>query len=164
MVIGDPSYFAESGKVEKKGQVVRCICILSHPVANTNNSGSAQIILPQNQVNREKDIYIALVGHGHNVAPKDKYIAIVSTIVCTDDPHAELAPGLKLLGDIDEKFYAVDDVFEPVAGACSPEKGVFISNSFGSESHFGPESCNILALYEQITGHPLVFKEPAAEE
>merc|ERR1712146_304286 len=87
MVIGDPSYFAEYDMVEKKGQVVRCICLLDHPVPNTNDAGSVQIIVPQNQVNREKDIYIAVIGAGHNVAPKDKYIAIVSTIVCTSEPE-----------------------------------------------------------------------------
>ena len=31
-------------------QVVRAACILSHPVPNTNNAPSAQIILPQKQV------------------------------------------------------------------------------------------------------------------
>ncbi len=31
-------------------QVVRAACILSHPIPNTNNSASAQIILPQKQV------------------------------------------------------------------------------------------------------------------
>jgi hypothetical protein len=32
--------------------VVRAICILSHPVPNTNNAHSAQIILPQKQIGR----------------------------------------------------------------------------------------------------------------
>ncbi len=30
-------------------QVVRAACILSHPIPNTNNAPSAQIILPQKQ-------------------------------------------------------------------------------------------------------------------
>ena len=33
-------------------QVVRAACILSHPIPNTNNAPSAQIILPQKQVGR----------------------------------------------------------------------------------------------------------------
>jgi Rab GDP dissociation inhibitor len=36
--------------VKKVGQVVRAICILSHPIPNTNNSESCQIIIPQSQV------------------------------------------------------------------------------------------------------------------
>jgi Rab GDP dissociation inhibitor len=49
-VIGDPSYFTD--KVNKAGQVVRCICILSHPIPNTKDALSCQIIIPQNQVGR----------------------------------------------------------------------------------------------------------------
>lgn len=51
IVIGDPSYFSDD--VHKVGQVVRCICILSHPVPNTSDAQSCQIIIPQNQVNRK---------------------------------------------------------------------------------------------------------------
>lgn len=50
-VIGDPSYFPE--RVTKVGQVVRCICILSNPIPNTQDSSSCQLIIPQNQVNRK---------------------------------------------------------------------------------------------------------------
>lgn len=50
-VIADPSYFPE--RVKKIGQVVRCICILSHPIPNTSDSKSCQLIIPQNQVNRK---------------------------------------------------------------------------------------------------------------
>ena len=48
-VVGDPSYFPE--KVLRTSKVVRAICILSHPIPNTDNSHSVQIVLPQKQVN-----------------------------------------------------------------------------------------------------------------
>jgi Rab GDP dissociation inhibitor len=51
LVIGDPSYFSD--KVAKKGQVVRVICLLNHPIPNTNDSDSVQLVIPQNQVNRK---------------------------------------------------------------------------------------------------------------
>lgn len=51
MVIGDPSYFPE--KVEKKGSVVRVICILNHPINQTNNAVSCQLIMPGNQIDRK---------------------------------------------------------------------------------------------------------------
>ncbi len=41
---------------------------------------------------------------------------MVSTTVETSNPEAELAPGLKLLGSIEEKFVTVSDIFSPVDG------------------------------------------------
>lgn len=59
-VIGDPSYFSDEsgkGKGEDKifleGRVVRAICILKHPIPNTDDSDSVQLIIPQNQVGRK---------------------------------------------------------------------------------------------------------------
>jgi Rab GDP dissociation inhibitor len=57
-VIGDPSYFGasnESGKlrVVEDGKVIRAICILKHPIPGTDDSDSVQIIIPQNQVQRQ---------------------------------------------------------------------------------------------------------------
>jgi Rab GDP dissociation inhibitor len=58
-VIGDPSYFMsnvgkDSGKVRvaETHKVVRAICILKHPIPNTENADSVQIIIPQNQIGR----------------------------------------------------------------------------------------------------------------
>jgi Rab GDP dissociation inhibitor len=50
-IIGDPSYFP--GKVQIVGHLLKAICILTHPVANTDNSDSAQLIIPQSQVGRK---------------------------------------------------------------------------------------------------------------
>lgn len=59
-VIGDPSYFSDpSGKgpgedkIFLEGRVVRAICILKHPIPNTDDSDSVQLIIPQNQVGRK---------------------------------------------------------------------------------------------------------------
>lgn len=61
-VIGDPSYFVDASgkggadkedKVFLEGHVVRAICILRHPIPNTDDSDSVQIIIPQKQVNRK---------------------------------------------------------------------------------------------------------------
>lgn len=162
MVIGDPSYFQSVDKVKKSGQVVRCICVLSQPIPNTNNAPSVQIILPQNQVNRKFDIYIAMVSDSHNVAPKGKYIAIVSTIVETSDPKSELDIGLKLLGTIDEKFYDIVDLWEPTNK--DVEDNCFISTSYDSSSHFDTACVNILDMYREITGKDIEFKEPTEGE
>lgn len=50
-LICDPSYIMDQAKVV--GKVIRVICILSHPIKNTSDSNSCQIIIPQNQVNRK---------------------------------------------------------------------------------------------------------------
>lgn len=66
-VVGDPSYFgagktAEGGKVRviEEGKVVRAICFLKHPIPGTEDADSAQIIIPQNQVNRRNGTLISL--------------------------------------------------------------------------------------------------------
>ncbi len=46
------------------------------------------------QVNRRSDIYVFSCSASHNVVPKDKWLAFVSTTVETSNPEAELAPGV----------------------------------------------------------------------
>ena len=47
----DPSYVSD--RVRKVGQVIRCICLLNHPIPNTKDALSCQIIIPQKQVARK---------------------------------------------------------------------------------------------------------------
>ena len=113
IIIGDPSYFP--GKVRRIGKVIRAICLLQHPIPNTDHADSVQLIIPQNQVARRHginlfmlmlilDIYIAEVSSAHNVCAQNHYLAIVSTIVETDNPQVEIKPGLDLLGPILDKY------------------------------------------------------------
>lgn len=44
-----------------------------------------------------------MVSSTHNVCAKDMYIAMVSTIVETSNPEAEIEPGIKLLGAVENK-------------------------------------------------------------
>jgi Rab GDP dissociation inhibitor len=101
LVICDPSYVP--GLVTKTARVIRAICILNHPIPNTKDSLSCQIIIPQNQVNRNSDIYVCCVSYTHNVAAAGWFLAIVSTTVETENPEAEIKPGLDLLGPIEQK-------------------------------------------------------------
>lgn len=154
-VIADPSYFKE--KCKAIGKVVRAICILDHPIANTNDSSSCQIIIPQNQVNRQNDIYILSVSSAHNVAATGKYLAIVSTTVETSAPENELRPGLDLLGNIREKFVSVEDIMVPI----NPEdhKNIIISSSYDATTHFETTCDDIKGLYEKISGEPFDFSK-----
>ena len=53
LVICDPSYVLDLGRVKPAGKVIRAICILDHLIPNTNDAASCQIIIPQKQVNRQ---------------------------------------------------------------------------------------------------------------
>lgn len=56
-VIGDPTYFPD--KIKKIGKVVRIICFLNHPIPNTGDADSLQIVIPQNQVKRKNGNFLA---------------------------------------------------------------------------------------------------------
>jgi Rab GDP dissociation inhibitor len=45
-------------QVRKVGKVARAICIMSHPIPDTNDSHSVQVILPQKQLGRKSDMYV----------------------------------------------------------------------------------------------------------
>lgn len=159
-VIGDPSYFPD--KVKKTGSVIRAICIMDHPIPNTNNNESCQIIIPQNQVGRKNDIYIGLISFAHNVAAKGKYIAIVSTTAETADPKAELKVALDVLGPVQETFYSIVDTFDPVADGRNDK--VFITSSYDATSHFETTVQDVLDVYRRVTGNDLVMKPKVQQE
>jgi len=146
-VIGDPSYFAKN--VKQVGQVVRCICILNHPISNTDNSESVQIILPQAQLKRKGDIYISCVSASHEVAPAGHYIVLVSTQVETANPQAELAPGLQFVGSCLHQFWSVDPLLVPTND--SKVDGIHISHSYDATSHFETIANDVIRIYKEIT-------------
>lgn len=152
MVIGDPSYFPRE-KVRPTGQVVRCICFLNHPIPNTNESESAQIIIPGPQVNRKNDIFVCSVSNAHNVSARGVYIAIVSTKMENGKPEDEVQPGLDLLGHVMQRFTTVATTYEPV-GSGEDDK-CYISSSFDGTSHFENDCDDLLSLYKRVTGTEL---------
>jgi len=153
-LIGDPSYFHGTPKIRQIGQVARCICILSHPVAETNKADSAQIIIPfKSQPGRKSDIYVSVVSHIHQVAAQGKYIAVCSCPVETKDPKKELEPAFKLLGKIDQQFYWVSDNYVP---ANDPAKdNCYITASYDATTHFEAATQEVIDLYARLMGRTL---------
>lgn len=49
------------------------------------------------------DIYVSVVSYTHQIASKGYFMAIVSTMVETGNPEAEIQPGIDLLGPIEQK-------------------------------------------------------------
>ncbi|CAL5365164.1 unnamed protein product [Camellia sinensis] len=150
-VVCDPSYLSD--KVKKVGKVARAICIMSHPIPNTHDAHSVQIILPQKQLGRKSDMYLFCCSYSHNVAPKGKFIAFVTTEAETDNPEVELKPGIDLLGPVEEIFFDTYDRYEPTNQ--NAVDNCFISTSYDATTHFESTLENVIAMYSQITGKAL---------
>lgn len=156
-VIASPSYINKVGmgdKLKKKGQIIRCICIMDHPIPNIKKGmNSVQIIIPQKQTKRKNDIYVMQVSSYHNVCKKGYYIAIISTTVETSNPEKELDLAFDLIGPVLEKFVTYEDMYEPSNSSFSDN--VFITNTLDPTSHFETAAQNVLQIYEKITGKKL---------
>jgi len=151
----DPTYVSD--KVKKTGQVVRCICLMDHPIPNTKDALSTQIIIPQKQVGRNSDIYVTMVSYTTQVASKGWFVAMVATTVETANPEAEIQPGLNLLGPIKQKFLQVSDVFAPIDPGT--ESQLFISKSYDPTSHFETTCLDVLDIFKRGTGEDFDFSK-----
>jgi len=163
LVICDPSYTTELKVTKVIGRVIRAICILDHPIPNTNNAQSIQIILPQKQLNRKSDIYISMVSGTHNVCKQGLYLAIVSATVETDKPQEEIKPAMDLLGSTLDVFIQINELQEAVNDPKVDK--LFVTSSYDATSHFESASQDILNMYESIVGEKLEFNiNPDQEE
>ena len=164
ILITEPSYVEKLKKVKPTGQVIRRICILNHTVPNTKDVDSCQIILPQKQVNRKNDIFIAVLNSTHSVCKKGYYLAIISTMVETKDPKAELKPAMNIIGEPLEIFDKVSDIYEPID--TSFKDNIFITTSFDPQSHFENDTDNVIDIYQKITETKLdlTIEEEGEEE
>lgn len=153
VLIAEPSYVAKYNKVKSTGRVIRCICIMDHPVPKTKDVPSCQIILPQRQIGRKNDIFIAVLNFTHCVCKKGYYLAIISTMVETDKPEEEIKPAFEVIGDVLEKFVTVSDVYEPIDKEF--KDNIYITDSFDPLSHFELDTENVIELYEKITNSKL---------
>jgi Rab GDP dissociation inhibitor len=161
-IICDPSY-APSGKTRIVHKVIRAICLLDRPIPSTNNSDSCQIIIPQRQLNRKYDVYIACVSSAHNVCADGYYVAMVSTIIETNDPEKEIDYALSLLGNIREKFIWQTEMVEPLEDG--KRDHLYVARSYDASSHFETVCDDVKSLYERYAGKPLeIKKRPTAEE
>uniref|UniRef100_H2TXL0 Rab GDP dissociation inhibitor n=1 Tax=Takifugu rubripes TaxID=31033 RepID=H2TXL0_TAKRU len=147
-LICDPKYVPN--RVRKVGRVIRVICLLNHPVKNTHEAQSCQIIIPHTQANRKSDIYISVVSGAHNVAADGVYIATVSTAAETGNPEREVQPALELLEPIMQKFVSVRHLLVP--NDDGKRSQIFVSRSYDATNHFEAECEDIKDMYRRITG------------
>merc|ERR1712218_267084 len=151
----DPTYCPDM--VKKTGQVVRCICLMDHPLPNTKDALSSQIIIPQKQVGRKSDIYVTMVSYTHQVASKGWFIAIMGTTVETDNPEKEIELGVQLLGPVKQKFIHISDVYEPIEDGVANQ--LFISKSYDATSHFETTCLDVLDIFKRGTGDEFDFSK-----
>ncbi|KAM4613762.1 rab GDP dissociation inhibitor beta [Polymixia lowei] len=154
-LICDPSYVPN--RVRKVGRVIRVVCLLNHPIKNTHEANSCQIIIPQTQLNRKSDIYIAMVSYTHNVASEGMYIATVSTTIETSNPQKEVQPGLELLEPIVQKFVSISKCLIPIEDGRASQ--IFVSRSYDATNLFDSECDDIIDMYRRITGSDFCFGE-----
>lgn len=151
LVICDPSYVKNNtGTIKSKGKVIRSICILDHPIPNTKDATSCQIIIPQKQLERKSDIFVNMVSSAHAVCSQGLYVAMVSTTVETSNPEEEIKPALELLGDVLEQFTIISDLYEPVNDGTS--NNLYVTSSYDPTSHFESASNDVLSIYKRIFG------------
>lgn len=161
-LIADPSYFVGTDKVKAVGEVARCICIMDHPIPNTKDVDSCQIIIPGSDLKRNSDTYISMVSSHHAIAAAGHFVAVISTNVETKNPENEIKEALSLLGAVKEKFFWTSTLYEPVN---DPSKdGCYITSSYDATSHFYTSTREVLEVYEKMIGSKLDLSAPPAEE
>ncbi|CAG06863.1 unnamed protein product, partial [Tetraodon nigroviridis] len=153
-LICDPTYVPS--RVRKVGRVIRVICLLNHPVKNTHEAKSCQIIIPHTQASRKSDIYISVVSCAHNVAADGVYIATVSTTAETSNPEREVQPALELLEPIMQRFVSVRHLLVP--NDDGKKSQIFVSRSYDATNHFEAECEDIKEMYRRISGAELCFR------
>ena len=84
-------------------------------------------------------------------------MAIVSTTVETNNPEAEIKPGLDLLGPIEQKFVSVSDLYEPIDDGS--KSNIFITKSYDATTHFESTCTDILDVYARIMGEKFDFSK-----
>jgi Rab GDP dissociation inhibitor len=84
---------------------------------------------------------------------KGYYLAIISTVVETDNPTEELKPAFQIIGDVLDTFITISDEYVPIDTSFSDN--VFVTRSFDALSHFQYDTENVLEMYKKMTGEDL---------
>uniref|UniRef100_A0A8V0XWE1 Rab GDP dissociation inhibitor n=2 Tax=Neognathae TaxID=8825 RepID=A0A8V0XWE1_CHICK len=158
-LICDPSYVSD--RVTKVGQVIRVICILSHPIKNTNDANSCQIIIPQNQVNRKSGVWRAatlrVCADPSGLAPyawkedalcaalvadfelffwRDIYVCMISSAhnVAAQGKYIAIASTTVETADPEKEIKPALDLLEPIEQKFVSISDLFAPTDLGTES------------------------------
>lgn len=152
-IITSPEYLIKCGmadRLQKLGTIVRVICILDHSIPKTDNSTAVQIILPQKQIKRKNDIYIMSIGNTHGVCKQGYQIAIISTMMESNDIQKDLEIAFETIGPIKYSFTTKEDLYIPKGG--NGKDFIYVTNTLDHTSHFETAAENVEEIYKAITG------------
>lgn len=156
MVIANPAYFQMLGysdRIKPVSKTIRCICIMNHPIPNTNDCNAVQIIIPQKQTGRKNDIYIMQIGSSHGVCKKGYYLAICSTTAEANSVDEDLKIAYQIIGPVLYKFVTQEIVYESAVQG-NPNNW-FVTSTLDSTSHFETAADNVLEIYKAINNKEL---------
>lgn len=142
IVIADPSYAPYAAT--KTDSITRGIYILSHSIMNA--SETAQIIIPNREANRQHDVYLTLQSSSLKTAPAGYYVAFASTT--TENPKSDLESIRNLLGPVQFELLETVDYYTAIEEY--REKGLFITDSMDSTSHFETSINNVMDIMQYI--------------
>lgn len=157
-LVASPEYFLGTDKVQKTGEIARCIALLDHPIPSTNNADSCQLILPAAQCGRKSDVYVCMTSETQKICPEGKFMAVVSAQRESPDASKDLAPALKLIGGAKETFVWNTETYKPTSDGTA--SNCFITTSVDATTHFTTSTAEVVAMYKTITGEVLDLDTP----
>jgi Rab GDP dissociation inhibitor len=83
-----------------------------------------------------------MVSNSHLICGKGYFVAMVSTMVESEQPELEIEPAIALLGPVLDMFVSVSTLHEPAEDG--KNTGMWISKSYDPSSHFEEASEDIL--------------------
>ncbi|NXC91918.1 GDIB inhibitor, partial [Cercotrichas coryphoeus] len=162
-LICDPSYVSD--RVTKVGQVIRVICILSHPIKNTNDANSCQIIIPQNQVNRKSGTACCPGLSGCAQTGKWTPPACSGFVGFSSQPARLSFSSEQLWGEEPVVGNLVRNLRQEVPqtgrarAPTPPLPQIFISRTYDATTHFETTCDDIKDIYKRMMGSEFDFEE-----
>ena len=148
-------------RATKRYEIVRLYAVLSHIPNLCKDSTSCQLILPAAHTGRSSDVYVASYSSTHGVAPKGKWVVVVSAKV------EGATAGLDALSIAKRELAAVMPLLKPsrkliaeVTPYCEADEstsldGLLVMNSPDETSYFDRSEEEIEDAFERITGESL---------
>ena len=155
ILISEPTYLEKFGKVQIKKKIIRRICLMNHPIPGTGDCDSCQIIIPQNQIQSNNDIFILQLSYGHCTCKKGYYVIFISTFDDSNNINKQLAPAMDIIGETLECFDRTYLYYEPVDTKFNDN--IFISNYLLPQSHFENDFNDSIDIFQKITETKMQF-------
>ncbi|KAG0439487.1 putative secretory pathway GDP dissociation inhibitor 1 [Dictyocoela muelleri] len=143
-LICDPSYVKSLTKPIYS--IIRCTCLIKGKPEILPNKDASQIIFLNSFFNRKNDIFVLILSEKEKACPENYYVALISTVIETDSPKDEIEFVISKLGNVIQRFYRIDHVYEYF----SKVNGLFVSKSVDHTTHLESVLKNIDEIWKEI--------------